>query len=228
MKIKSLITMLMAVIMMAVSVDASAQVATKKERKQIEKHEKLLNKEIRDKAVKQARKEAKRLKKQKYQVRVGAIPMDKQLEDSWQAAYEVDADGYPYYIMSTQSAISTNYTAAQMQAMNSAKLDIAGQIETQVHQIIESKIATNELTPGEAASVNSYVSASKNVITNTLGRVIKFIEFYRTLKNGNTEVMVTVGYNSDLATKEALKALKKNLSSEATDLMQQLDKLLLD
>lgn len=223
---KLIVSVFTALTMMFAAVEASAQVATNKERQQIEKHEKVLNKAMKKKAIKAARKEAKRLMKEGYTVPVGQLTLDKQLENSWQAAYEVTGDGLPYYIMSTQKGVASNYTAAQMQAMNAAKMDIAGQIQTMVSQVIETKVASKELSRGEAESLSTFVSTSKNVISNTLGRVVKMVEVYKEPKRGNgVEVMVTLAYNSDLAQQEALKALQNSLTSEDVELMSQIDKL---
>ena len=65
--------------------DAYGQVATNAERKAVQKHEKVLNKAMKKKAIKAARKEAKKLAKEGWMAPVGQLPMDKQLEDSWQA-----------------------------------------------------------------------------------------------------------------------------------------------
>lgn len=223
---KLIVSVFTALTMMFAAVEASAQVATNKERQQIEKHDKVLNKAMKKKAIKAARKEAKRLMKEGYTVPVGQLTLDKQLENSWQAAYEVTGDGLPYYIMSTQKGVASNYTAAQMQAMNAAKMDIAGQIQTMVSQVIETKVASKELSRGEAESLSTFVSTSKNVISNTLGRVVKMVEVYKEPKRGNgVEVMVTLAYNSDLAQQEALKALQNSLTSEDVELMSQIDKL---
>lgn len=223
---KLIVSVFTALTMMFAAVEVSAQVATNKERQQIEKHEKVLNKTMKKKAIKAARKEAKRLMKEGYTVPVGQLTLDKQLENSWQAAYEVTGDGLPYYIMSTQKGVASNYTAAQMQAMNAAKMDIAGQIQTMVSQVIETKVASKELSRGEAESLSTFVSTSKNVISNTLGRVVKMVEVYKEPKRGNgVEVMVTLAYNSDLAQQEALKALQNSLTSEDVELMSQIDKL---
>lgn len=208
------------------SVEANAQVATKKEYKALEKQEKFLNKEIQEKAIKDARKEAKRLEKQGYRVPVGKLPLARQIEDSWQAAVTTDADGVPYYFMATATSIGSNFTAASMSATNTAKLDIAGQIQTQIASVVEQKIANNEISADNAVAVNSFVSASKSVINNTLGRVLKFVEIYRMLENGNIEAQITLGYNTEIATREAVKAMQKTLDEDAEDLMKELDALL--
>ena len=212
--------------MMIAAVDASAQVASKQQRKQIQKHEKVLNKSMKKKAIKAARKEAKSLKKQGYLTLLGQLPLDKQLENSWQAAYELDVQGYPYYIMSTQKAVAANYTAAQLQAMNAAKTDIAGQIETKINQVIETKVSSNEMGRNEANSLTTFVATSKNIISTTLGRVIKLMEVYRQPKRSKSvEVMVTLAYNSEVATKEAINALQKSVSADDVEIMKLLDQL---
>lgn len=226
MKTRLIVSIFTAVMMMFAAVDVSAQVATNKQRKQIHKHENVLKKEMKKKAVKDARKEAKRLRKAGYMTFIGQLPLDKQLENSWQAAYELDAYGNPYYIISTQKAVASNFTAAQLQAMNAAKTDIAGQLETRINQVIESKVTSNELARNEASSLATFVSTSKNIVSNTLGRVIKLVEIYREpKKTKNVEVQVTVAYNAEVATREALKALKQSLTAEDVELMQQIDKL---
>ena len=226
MKTRLIVSIFTAVMMMFAAVDVSAQVATNKQRKQIHKHENVLKKEMKKKAFKAARKEAKQLKKAGYMTFVGQLPLDKQLENSWQAAYELDAYGNPYYIISTQKAVASNFTAAQLQAMNAAKTDIAGQLETRINQVIETKVSSNELGRNEASSLATFVSTSKNIVSNTLGRVIKLVEIYREpKKTKNVEVQVTVAYNAEVATREAIKALKQSLTPEDVELMQQIDKL---
>lgn len=208
------------------SVEANAQVAPKKEHRALERQEKFLNKEIQEKALKEARKEAKRLEKEGYRVPVGKLPLEKQLEDSWQAQVTTDADGVPYYFIATATSVGSNFAAASMSATNTAKLDIAGQIQTQIASVVEQKIADNEISADNAVAVNSFVSASKSVINNTLGRVLKFIEIYKTLENGNIQAQVTLGYNTEIATKEAILAMLKTLDADAEDLMKELDALL--
>ena len=223
---KLIVSIFTAVMMMIAAVDASAQVASNQQRKQIQKHEKVLNKAMKKKAIKAARKEAKSLKKQGYMTLLGQLPLDKQLENSWQASYELDVQGYPYYIMSTQKATAANYTAAQLQAMNAAKTDIAGQIETRINQVIETKVTSNEFARNEANSLTSFVATSKDIISNTLGRVIKLVEIYREPKRTKVvEVQVTLAYNAEIATKEAINAIQKSVSADDVEIMKLLDEL---
>ena len=204
--------------LMATTGISAQEVATKKDYRKIEKHEKFLNKQVKDRAIKDARKEARKLEKQGYRAPVGKLPIDKQLEKAWQCQYEMDSDGYPFYFIATAKTTGSNYSAAQ--------IDLAGQIQTRVSQLIEAKVANDEISSEEAVSLNSFVSASKNVISNTLGRVLILVEIYRVAENGNNEVQVTLGYNSKLATQEAIKAVQKSMDEEAGELMDELDSLL--
>lgn len=216
-----------AAMMLIAGASANAQeIATKKEYRQHERHENFLNKQIKEKAVKDARKEARKLEKQGYKAPVGKLPIEKQLEKAWQCQYEIDSDGYPFYFIATAKTTGSNYSAAQMQAVNLAKMDLAGQIQTRVNQLIEAKVANNEISSEEAASINSFVSASKSVISNTLGRVLILVEIYRVLDNKNNEIQVTLGYNSQLAMAEAIKAVQKTMGNDADRLMKELNSLI--
>ncbi len=227
MNVRIIISAIVSASLLLASTGVLAQdVATRKEYRKIERHERFLNRQVKDKAIRSARKEARKLAKQGYKAPVGKLPIDKQLEKAWQCQYEMDSNGYPFYFIATARTTGSNYSAAQMQAVNLAKLDLAGQIQTRVNQLIEAKVANDEISAESAASINSFVSASKNLISNTLGRVMILVEIYRVNEAGNNEVQVTLGYNSELATQEAIKAVQKSMTAEAGELMEELDGLL--
>lgn len=227
MNVRIIISAIVSASLLLASTGVLAQdIATRKEYRKIERHERFLNRQVKDKAIRSARKEARKLAKQGYKAPVGKLPIDKQLEKAWQCQYEMDSNGYPFYFIATARTTGSNYSAAQMQAVNLAKLDLAGQIQTRVNQLIEAKVANDEISAESAASINSFVSASKNLISNTLGRVMILVEIYRVNEAGNNEVQVTLGYNSELATQEAIKAVQKSMTAEAGELMEELDGLL--
>ncbi|NDV59470.1 hypothetical protein [Bacteroides sp. 519] len=223
---KTLLISVFACIALSFSLEAMAQdKASGKERKGIEKHEKMLNKDLEKKAIKEARKEAKKLTKEGFKVLVGKLPLDKQLENSWQKQVELTTDGNPYWYVASSRAIGGNQSSAQLQATNAAKIDLAGQIQTKVSQLIEAKVANDDMGQQEAASLSSVVASSKSVISANLGRTIPLVEIYRTLENNNVEVMVTVGYSADAATKAGIKAIREELAKKSEELAKELDKL---
>ena len=215
---KSLLISVFATLAMMISLNAFAQEkATGKAYKAIQKDEKVINKDLQKKAIKEARKEAKALAKEGFKTPVGKLPLDKQLE--------IYMNGNPYWYIATARVIGGNQSAAAMQATNTAKIDIAGQVQTKVTQLIESKVANDDMGQEEAASLSSAVAAGKSIISGTLGRTIPLVEVYRTLPNKNVEVMVTIGYSLEAANKVAVKALSEELAKKSPELAKELDKL---
>ena len=184
-----------------------------------------LTKQIKKKAAKQARKEAKRFKRKKWYVAPGALPMDKQIQKSWELQYMEDEDGYPLYIVATGNSVAETQSAAKLQAMELAKLELAGLVQTNVAALIENSIANSQLNNEEAASVTKTVAASKNIIAQEIGRVITMFEIYKKI-NKNVEASVRIGYNTDIAMETAKKTIRKKLEEETEILHDKLDKLL--
>lgn len=110
--------------------------------------------------------------------------------------YEYDENAFPKYIMGEAMSIGENYDAARMQAIELAKLNLASQIQTEVTALIESSVANKQLAQDEAASLTETVAASKNLISQRIGRVIPTVECYRVKSNKNKEVLIQLAYNS--------------------------------
>ena len=203
---------------------------TKQELKQGEKakdyKEKELKENITEKASRAARREAKRFKKEGYTVPAGALPLDKQLDGAWMKQYETDAQGFPIWYISNSRSIGENYSAAKNQALNLAKVELAGLISTNVAALAENSVANQDLSREEAASIVKTVEASKNIIAQELGRVLPVLEIYRTLPNKNIEVQVRLGYNIAMANESAKKVIRKKLEDEATVTHEKLEKLM--
>lgn len=218
---KFLFTLLICAISASVAVAQSRE--TFEERKELRKMSK---DELNSKATKAARKEAKRLKKEGWQPAPGALPLEKQLDRSYLMQMEYDEDMYPKYMMAEAMSIGSNYDAAKMQALELAKQSLAGQIQTEMTSLIENSVANEQLEAEEAVSVTKSIMESKNLISQSIGRVIVVSEVYRTLKNKNKEVLVRVAYNSDMAKKVAKKAAKQSLEKESEEVRNKLDELL--
>lgn len=223
---KSVLFSIVAVFMMMISLNGMAQEkATGKAYKNLQKQEKVLNKDLQKKAIKDARKQAKQLTKEGFRTPVGKLPLDKQIEAAWQKQAEMDTDGNPWWYIASSRAIGGNQSAAALQATNNAKMDLAGQIQTKVSQLIEAKIANDDLGQEEAASLSNIVAASKSMISATLGRTIPLVEVYRTLPNKNVEVQVTLGYSQQAATQTAIKAIRDELAKKSEELAKKLDEV---
>ena len=194
-----------------------------KERKELAKASK---KELNEKASKAARKDAKRLTKEGWKTAPGALPIEKQLDKSYIMQFQYDSDGFPQFIMAEAMSTGGNYDAAKMQALELAKQNLAGQIQTEITALIENTVANEQMDQSDAASVTRSVMAAKNLISQSIGRVIPIVETYRVVNGNNREVLVRIAYSQAMAKAAAKKAVKKDLETRGDSLHGKLDKLL--
>lgn len=193
------------------------------ERKQITK---LAKHEFNEKVDKAVKKEAKRYAKEGWKVKPGALPLEKQLEKCILMQYEYDENLFPKYILADASSIGQNYDAAKTQAQALAITNLAGQIQTEVAALVENTVANKQLNPDEAASIVETVSASKNMIAQSIGRTLVVMECYRETKRKNIEVLIRLAYNGEMAKQVAVQAVKSDLEKKGADLQAKLDNLM--
>lgn len=151
------------------SVQAQSVKELQKERRELAKASKA---ELSQKASKAARKEAKKLAKEGWGTTPGTLPLDKQLDKSYMMQYEYDDTMFPKYIMGEAMSIAENYDAAKMQALELAKQNLAGQIQTEITALVENTVANKQLSEEQAASVTQSVMSSKNLISQSIGRTV--------------------------------------------------------
>ncbi len=223
---KTLFSIIAGVVLLG-SCDAMAQtLLTKeqiKERKELAKQTK---KQLGEKASKTARKEAKKLAKEGWTVSPGALPMEKQLDKSYMMQYEYDKDGFPQFIMGEAMSVGGNYDAAKMQALELAKQNLAGQVQSEITALIENTVTNEQLTQSDAATVTRSVLASKNMIAQSIGRIVPVVEIYRVVDGNNREVLVRIAYSQEMAKAAAKAAIKKDLEARGDALHEKLDNLL--
>lgn len=202
---------LMFMVAMAVAMPTSYAQLSKKEMKQIEKS---------------AKKEAKVLKKEGWKVAPGNPSMEMQLTESFKMQMQKDENGYDKYVQGEAMTVGQVYDAAWFQADNLSKANLAGKMETRVIQIIDNKLANEQISERDATSLAKSVSSGKNLIAKKLGQVITPVKMYRELPNGNIEVRVVVYYSQALAMKAAKEVMRAELEKEADDLAKELDNIL--
>lgn len=179
------------------------------------------------KVAKIVKKQAKQYEKQGYMVSPG-LPMEKKLEKAME--YELATDektGYPKFLFGEAIVVAETQVAAKMQALNSAKINLAGKIQSKVAGLIEDNTANQQLNTEEAASVTKAVQAAQTLIMQELGQVIEAYTLYR--KTGkNMEATTKIFYSQEMALEKAKKVLRKKLEAESEELQGKLDKMLED
>lgn len=220
---KKIIMFAMAMLVACSSMFAQDAKQIRKERQEIKKMAKA---ELTARVDKVTKKEAKRLKKEGWVVSPGALPMEKQLERSYLMEYEYDENLFPKFLMANAQSIGENYDAAKTAATSLAITNLAGQIQTEVTALIENTVGNQQMAAEDAASIVETVMASKNLISQSIGRVITVVECYRILDNKNREVMVRIAYNSEMAKQAVKQAVREELKKKGENLHEQLDKAL--
>lgn len=210
---------------LCLSANITAQ-TTKDVRKERQEMRKASKSELNEKASKDARKEAKKLTKEGWVTVPGALPLEKQLDKSYMMQTEYDEDMYPKYLMGEAMSIGENYDAAKMQALELAKQNLAGLIQTEVTALVENSVANKQLGVEEAASLTQSIMGAKNLISQSIGRTIIVMECYRVKSNKNKEVLVRIAYNGAMAKAAAKRAVQDELKDKSEEIHKKLDKIL--
>ena len=227
--------------------DAMAQ----KSRKELLKEREMWKDRVQDKAIKEARKQAKIYEEEQgWQVPPGERPLAKMLEESWikmemkKVDYETGEER-DAYIWASGNGVAANKTAAQMQAIEMAKIELAGKLQTEVASLVSANIANAQLSGVDAESVAEVVQSAKTITSATLTNVKPVVLLYRTsipkkglkkmtkemrdknqLHPGMTEVQVTLFYDLYQADIQVREEIKKGLKDKLKDNEEDLRKLM--
>jgi hypothetical protein len=193
-----------------------------KERQKILKS---IQKELKDKPIKLARKEAKQLGKQGWYVAPGKLPLAMQLENSYTKQAEVNNEGLPSWVTGQATAVGGTKISAKNQAIENAKLELAGKLQSTIEALVENTVANEAISQDEATSLTKTITASKNRISGQLGRVIELTEMYRD-KGSNVETSVIVAINYKKALEATKKEIRKSLEEQGNDLHKKLDDIM--
>jgi hypothetical protein len=153
------------------------------------------------------------MKKEGWAVTPGSIPLDKVLENTWMKQVMVDENGKVKYISSDGNAVAETKSAAELQAIELGKLQLAGLIQTNMSSLISSNVGNAQLTTQEAASVTEVVQSAKNIIAMELGYVDPSFKILRNIGKDKVEVQVRLFYD----TKQSLEIAKKVVRQELKD-----------
>ncbi|MEM1137178.1 MAG: hypothetical protein AAGI07_15170 [Bacteroidota bacterium] len=178
------------------------------------------------KAMKEARKQGKKMKKSGWDVAPGSLPLEKSLERSWSMLLDYDEEGKKKFLDADGNAVAESKSAADLQALELAKLNLAGQIETQVAALVEASVANQQLSREEAASVTKVVAGSKNMIKNVINEVDPVYKVYRDVGRKNVEVQLKIFYDRENAMNGAKKIIRNKLQEETNIIHEKLDNIL--
>ena len=192
---------------------------------------KIKNKDL--KAIKLAKKEAKKRRKEGWDVPPGSIPMEKLFERAWGWELEVNDEGDPKYLMATGSAVGGTKTAADLAAMTAARNEMAAALQTKISQLIETKTANDQIDQTIANTLDKTIANGKALIQASLRQTKTGYKIYKNVadkqnKRNNIAVEVKLFYDEAEALRAAQKAIRKELEKESDELGEELDNILKD
>lgn len=168
--------------------------------------------------AKEAKKEAKILKKEGWKVPAGSFSLERQLTEAYLLQAEVDTDRQPRYIFGQAISGGSFYDAAKMQAVELAKAELAGNIATELTTLVNIKLENQQIGAEKASSASEIIEKGKSLVSQKLGSTIPLIEIYRNTKGGTIEVQIRLAYEKEKGIKAALDAIDSELEKEGVSL----------
>ena len=221
------IMMVAMALLIAVSGALYAQDA-KEVRKQRREVARLAKSELKERASKEARKEAKKLEKEGWTIFPGDLPLAKQLDRSYAMEYEYvqNAGGsiVPKYLVGRGLASGENYSAVLNAATEIAKQYVAGLAEIDITTLTETTLANEE--KNTAASVAEVISVSKNIVAKKIGEVLPVVTLRKEERKGEVSVLVRVVYDRNTVLNTYKETIREELKQKGVKMHQQLDELL--
>lgn len=208
---KKMILMVAAVLMTSTAVNAQSAIELAKQQKELNDiNRKMLN----QKPTKDAKKQAKELKKEGWLVPAGELSIEQQLTKSQLMGEELMADenGAPTKRFIMQTAIQTagSYNSGYAAARTAAMTELAGLLKTEIVSAFQQKLDNAQNSSINATTVDKFNQRTKGIIDQALTNSITSLKIYRRLPNNNFEVQVRLAFDK----KELAARLKRNMQKE--------------
>lgn len=172
-------------------------------------------KEFNKKAMKLARKEAKRLMKDGWETDPGSLPLAKMLETYYLNSYLLNEDGSKKFIEASPNEKDRIKQNAYEEALQSAGFEIAQKTQQMVNAYVEGNAAKADLSEDQITSIREYLKNSITMIQADLGYMEPYVKISRMSNNGSDyEVQLKVLYDSKQALKKAEEVVVKGLKEK--------------
>jgi len=167
--------------------------------------------------------QAKEMKADGWKVMPGRLPLEQQIERSalFQNQFEEDFIT-PAYVWGEATTEAETYDAGLFQALEFARLNLAGNIESKVTQLVDNKLGNNQKGSGIAQSISTSMGKAKSLVSQKLGQTSPVVSAYRMLPTGVYQVRVMTFYSMAEARRLAIEAVKAQSEKDG----QQLAKIL--
>ena len=182
---------------------------------------------VSDKKVeKDAKKQAKVLVKEGWKVAPGHPSIEMQQLKAAKINNTMDDNFNSKFVEGSAQAVAPTYDAAKFQAMELAKIDIAGKISSELAGIAKTNLGNQQINPEQAENIVKTIGAYKNFVAEKLVNIISCIDMYKVDKSGQYTVSIGIFYNKEEAIKASMKEVRDQMMKESEELADELDALL--
>ena len=177
------------------------------------------------KPIKEARKEARKWKRQGFNNLPGSLPLENQIEKAMIMTVLKNKDGGPKYLSATGSARAGSEGVAQANALDNTRAELAGIVQSSISALVSSNKGSTQLSASEAETIDEFLSSSKTLIRSELGALKPTIIMFRQVGT-LFEYRYTILYEMEEARIATKRVAKRELQEKIQDNEKKLDKIL--
>ena len=189
-------------------------------------HMKMLN----AKPSKDAKRQAKELKKAGWMVIGSGKSIEKQITDDQLIAEELMTDEggniTKRFIQHSASSVAGTQNAAYAAARAACQSEIAAMLETRIAGAMEQKLDNSQSSAITANTVDKFHQRIKSIIDQCLSRSTPGLNIYRVLQNNNFESQVTLSFDKTELVTRIKRQLQKELEVEGDELKDLVDEVM--
>lgn len=224
---KKMIFMLVTAMMCTMTMTAQSAIELAKDQRELNKiNTKMLN----QKSTRDARIQARKLKKAGWLVPVGEKTIEKQLTESQLLGEElmVDETGSPTrrYIQHTASQVAGTYNAGYAAARNAAVVELAANLKTQVAAAMQAKLDNNQTSSISTVTIDKFNQRARAIVDASLTNTRAVVAIYRMHPNNNYEVQVRLAYDKKELAARLKRAMQQELEMEGDELNDLVDEVM--
>lgn len=169
---------------------------------------------LEEKPTKDAKKQAKVLVKNGWQVPAGNKSIELQITKGQLLGEELMADegGAPVkrYIMQTSIQTAGSYNTGYAAARANAQAELAAMLKTEIAGAWQLKQDNDQLSSVSSTTNDKFNQRLKAIIDASLSNTVPYMAIYRYLPNNNMEVQVGIAFDK----KELMARMKRNMKKE--------------
>lgn len=219
---------ILSLIVMAAAIAASANAQTSAELARDQQQlNNIMRKTLNAKPTKDAKKQAKELKKEGWTVPAGERSIEQQITESQLLGAELmtDENGAPVkrFIQHTGFSTAGTYNAAYATARANDQAEIASMLEAEIAAAMQSKLDNSQESHISATTVEKFNQRLKSIVHESLTNSIPVMAIYRMLPNSNFEVQVRLAFDKKEVAARIKRELRNQLELEGDQLNSLVD-----